>query len=189
MFSKRGFTLTEVLIAIFLTGLVVLSATSVDITSRHFFSVINRTSKFQDEAKIAMEHMVRNFVQAHEIYDFGSLEADPFTIGVRIDPNITPANTSDDTWVIYRFVGGASGEIWYYPNAGLAPNTPPWNSFLASSNYEVIATNIYVGSPANPIFTVTNNRIDISIGAGEEQNPDIITNLQTSVVLRSMLAG
>jgi len=183
MFSK-GFTLTEILIAIVLMGLVILTVTSVDITSRYFFKSISGESRIYDEAKIAMEHMVKNFTQAHEIYDF--LGTDSWTIGVRIDTNKTPANFGDDTWVIYCFVG-AAGEIWHYPDAGsngLPPEPPTvWDTW-GETQHEVIAAHIVI-DPEIPMFTVGNNRIDIDIIAEDE---GLSVNLKSSVVLRSMSA-
>lgn len=186
MFARKSFILTELLIAIVLLALVILAATSVDITSRRFFAAIKEQAHAQDEAKIAIEHMVRNFVQAHEIYDFEAVASDPWTIGVRLDPNSTPNTDGDDTWIVYRFFGAAwEGEIQYYPNAG-HPSAGTWTS----TPYEVIATDIVVPPDSYPpgrapMFMVTDNRIDIDITAGDG---DISVNLQTSVILRSMSA-
>ena len=56
--SSRGFSLTEILIAIILMGLVVLAVASVDITSRRFFGISRDAAWIQDEAKIAMQHII-----------------------------------------------------------------------------------------------------------------------------------
>ena len=201
MNKHKGFTLTEVLIAVALTGLVILAVTSVDLTSRQFFGDMREQTHAQDEVRIAMEHMVKNFVQAHEIYDFGlaSTCSDSYTTGVRLDPNSTPGDINDDIWIVYRYVTTAAplGEIWYYPDAASAPGTPPpplgacWNSWMnhdALDNYEVIATEIFVDGTSPAMFTVPDdddNQIDIDITAQEE---DTSKNLQTSVILRSMSA-
>ena len=60
MCRKKGLTLVEILIAITLTGLIILAVTSVDITSRRFLGTASKESWIQDEAKIAMEHIVKN---------------------------------------------------------------------------------------------------------------------------------
>jgi prepilin-type N-terminal cleavage/methylation domain-containing protein len=59
MKSQRAFSLTEILIAMILMGLVILAATSVDITSRRFFGTSSSEQRLQDEAKIGLEHMVK----------------------------------------------------------------------------------------------------------------------------------
>ncbi len=200
MFARKSFTLIELLIAIVLLAPIILAATSVDIASRRFFAAIREQTHAQDEVKIAMEHMVKNFVQTHEIYDFGLVSTcdDFYTIGVRLDPNSTPGDINDDIWIVYRYVATAAplGEIWYYPDAASAPGTPPpplgacWGSWMnhdALGNYEVIATEIFVDGTSPAMFTVPDddNQIDIDITAQDE---DSSANLQTSVILRSMPA-
>ena len=165
-----------------------------DITSRYFFFAASKKARIQDEAKIAMDHMVNNFIQAYEIYDFASRDADPYTIGVRLDidsgtrlPNNTPGNCGDDTWIVYRYI---TGEIWYYDDAGSAglPPDPPaggWANWLGTS-YEVITTDILVSAGIS-MFVVADNRIDIDITT-QDVDGEFSTNLQTSVVARSLSA-
>jgi len=56
--SSKGFSLTEILIAMSLMGLVILAVASVDITSRRFFGTAKDETWIQDEAKIAMQHII-----------------------------------------------------------------------------------------------------------------------------------
>lgn len=58
--KKKGFTLTELVIGFVLTGLIILVVTTVDIFSHRYFSSIKKTSRVQDEVKIAMEDIVKN---------------------------------------------------------------------------------------------------------------------------------
>lgn len=60
MLTKKAFTLTEILIAVMLVGLVIMAASSVDISSRQFLRTIERQIQVQDEAKIAMQHIAKN---------------------------------------------------------------------------------------------------------------------------------
>lgn len=60
MFSKKGFSLTEILIGVVLMALIILAVVSVDITSRRFFATASSESWIQDEAKIAMGHIIKN---------------------------------------------------------------------------------------------------------------------------------
>lgn len=60
LISKRSFSLAELLIAVALMGLIILAVTSVSITSYRFFGAAKKESRVLDEAKIAMEHMVKN---------------------------------------------------------------------------------------------------------------------------------
>jgi hypothetical protein len=188
--NRRAVTLTELLIALVITGMVILAVASVDIVSRRFFQATTREFRIQDEAKIALEHMARNFVRAHEIYDFGFRDANSERIGVRLDFACTPDNSADDTWVVYDY-DSATGVIRYYRDASSAPGTPPpappaggWVSWIATAN-EDIAENILDSYPI-PMFTVTDNQIDINLTAQDPTDTDRSINLQTSVVLSSM---
>ncbi|MFC1703634.1 type II secretion system protein J [Candidatus Omnitrophota bacterium] len=58
--SKRGLTLTEVLIVTALLGVVVGAVTCVDITARNMLNQAERITKVNNEASLAMEHIVRN---------------------------------------------------------------------------------------------------------------------------------
>ena len=58
--KRKGVTLAELLIAVVLLLLVFLAVTSVDIASRDFSILTHRKAEVQNEAKIAMEHMIRN---------------------------------------------------------------------------------------------------------------------------------
>lgn len=54
----RGFTLTEIVLATVLMGMVILAVASIDITSRKFVGAASNESRVQDEVKIAMAHIV-----------------------------------------------------------------------------------------------------------------------------------
>ena len=58
--KRKGFTLTELLIAVALSGLIILAVSSVDFSSRRFFEAIKNKVQIQTEAAIAMEHIVKN---------------------------------------------------------------------------------------------------------------------------------
>lgn len=58
--SEKSFSLTEILVALVLMGVIVLAVTSVDITSRRFFETVKDETWIQDEARIAMTHIAKN---------------------------------------------------------------------------------------------------------------------------------
>lgn len=192
MFS-RAFSLTEVLVAITLMGAMIIASTSVDITSRKFFEATKGQSHIQDEIKIAMKHIVKNLILGHEVYDFGALDGDFFTIGARLDPLTTPGDSSDDNWIVYQFVSNDPDQdnrptIRYYPDADAAgaPPASGWSTWQSTS-YEIIATEIFVDGTTPNMFVVDatdNNHVEIDITAYDAEQ-DIKTNLKTTVVLRS----
>lgn len=58
--TRRGFTLAELTVAMLLVGLVILTATSAEFTSRQFFNAAEEKIYVQDEAKVAMLHIANN---------------------------------------------------------------------------------------------------------------------------------
>ncbi|MBU4140988.1 MAG: prepilin-type N-terminal cleavage/methylation domain-containing protein [Candidatus Omnitrophica bacterium] len=180
--SSKGFTLTEVLIAIVLMGLVIVTVASVDITSRRFFGSITKESRIQDEAKIAMEHIVKN-VQLG-IGDAANpglvVSADGTTIRVQQDTNSKVGKfDANDRTIEYRYEGGPGYTIVFVQDI---INDP--------TNTENLAEGMVVRSD---IFSVGSapNQVDVEIQARRDptqakslDNPE--TTLTSSIVLRAM---
>ena len=83
--SKKGSTLTELAIATILMGVIILAVTSVDITSRRFFGAASDESRIQDEAKIAMEHILKNVqLGIGDVTNLGTSEGFTITGGTQI---------------------------------------------------------------------------------------------------------
>lgn len=136
--SKRGFTLVEVLVAISLIMLVLLAGGSIDIVGGRALALSRRRARVQDEAMLAMDHMVRNIRLANWI--------DP-TSGtgfaqVMVDDDNSPANLADDTTITYN----------------LSVNQILFSDSDAGITDEVIAKDItnldfdIVNQPVQPVF-------------------------------------
>ena len=176
MGKYKGFTLTEILIAVVLMSMVILAVSSLDIVSRRFFESTSKQSQLQDEARIAMEHIVKNLTSANGLFDLGA--GDPNTIWARLDrdaagnPNNTPWDSSDDTWICYRTRTDEDGNnrITYYPNTNAVPPV----SFSGAT--EDLADGVCE-------FAVNGNVVSVII-TDAPINPQI--SLTSSVVLRAM---
>ncbi len=178
MYSRKGFTLTEIIIAIVLTGLVVLAVTSVDITSRKFFNIASERSRVQDEIKIAMEHIV-----THLRLGVGYVDNPGFVVSgggsqiqLRLDVDKDGRFTASppDSIIQYSYQGSPDYKIVYNDGAG--------SEDLAAAVIESINFSSDAGSP---------NKVDVTIEAlpdpSESEGPDNpkIT-LTSSIVLRAM---
>ena len=173
--SKESFTLTELLIAVVLTGLVILAVSSVDITSRKFFAVANKEARAQNEAKIAMEHIVK-----HLQLGVGDINNPGFTIapgGSQIDVNIDWDNDGQftgsppDRIIRYIYQGNPNYKIVYDPDIGVAGDEDLTDKRVTNTNFERTAPNVVkvtietlhdpskVEGPDNPKATLTSSAI------------------------------
>ncbi|MFC1630949.1 PilW family protein [Candidatus Omnitrophota bacterium] len=108
--NTSGFTLTELWIAILITGVVILTVTSLDITARRFMQDLRASSRVQDEVKIAMQHMLIRLRQGvGDVTNYGMMGA-----------AAVPGNTSGGFFI--ADAGGnlaASGPQVFYKLDGL----------------------------------------------------------------------
>jgi prepilin-type N-terminal cleavage/methylation domain-containing protein len=136
----RGLTLIELVIAITLMSLLVLSYYSIYFfSSYHTISAINRT-RIQNEVTIALEHMTKEI--SYGIGDFNQpvveivniagdraikvwIDGNPYSSPV-VAPDGRRDSYPDDHQIAYRFTGAGgaaanSYQIWYYANC-VGPN-------------------------------------------------------------------
>ncbi len=171
MLSKKAFTLTEILIAAVLMTMIILAVSSLDIVSRRFFKSTGEQSKLQDEARIAMEHIVKNLTLANGLLFLGA--GDPNTIWASIDrdangnPRNTPWDSSDDIWICYRRWSPGGERIRYYSNT---------NAGAFVGNFEDIADGVCEFAVNDNVVTVMITDVPIT--------PQV--SLTSSVVLRAM---
>jgi len=107
----RGFTLTELIIAVSLLGIVITGVAGIDLASRRSFISASRRARVQDGARYAMEHMVRKIRLANRIdptsgsdtqillrmdYDPSKPTADPESV-------LNTPGDFDDYWVEYQY--------------------------------------------------------------------------------------
>lgn len=205
MFSKKSFTLTELLIAMVLTGLVILAVTSVDITSRRFLDAAGKESRIQDEAKIAMEHIVKN-VQlgigditypstavgaapaADDSRGFLILDSDGKRVAddipgsqlqVKTDTNYDGQfNSANDKIIKYTYLGASDYKIVYDPDIDTGSDEENLATDMLTSN-----TTFTAGSDCNEVIVTLEAQRDPSIAVGPE-NPK--TTLTSNIILRAM---
>jgi prepilin-type N-terminal cleavage/methylation domain-containing protein len=121
----QGFTLTELLIAIFLGSFVILATSSVDLTARRFLISARNQASAQNEARFAMEHMVRNIREGEAVV----------------------AIAGDKVRV--RLPGGAPPpQIMYRKTNSTIEFNPDW----PSGSWEVIATGVVDNPEGIPYF-------------------------------------
>jgi Tfp pilus assembly protein PilV len=106
--SQKSVSLIELLIALVLFSIIVLSFTSIDLFSRRNVLTADMRATLQNELSHTLEHMSKNILRAGcdgNNPPF-SLSGSPLTgFKIRVDFNNTPANLNDDTWVSYTLSG------------------------------------------------------------------------------------
>ncbi len=188
MLSKRGFNLTEILLAISLISLIILVVTSLDITSRRFFGNIGKQTQVQDEAKIAMEHIIKNVqLGVGNMTNAGTIGSPPGANNSRgfyiLDSGGNLADNGSriqikqaGKTVEYRY-DSANRRIEYDPDISVGGDT----EFLAD---KIITNTIFnIGSAPNEIDVAITTRQDPT-QAESLNNPE--TTLTSTVILRAM---
>ena len=202
MFSKKAFSLMEILIAVVLMGVVVLAITSVDITSRRFFGTSSTESWIQDEAKIAMEHIVRHIQQGVGDMTFaGTTGNDPYAVGSTRGFYILDTNgllTDSDNAIHIkldanrngRYDGAPPDEIVKY---NYSPH-PDYTIYYTdgAGNIEALADGI-VSDAIFSFDSTTPNQVDVVISVRQHPEPEHPasldnpeTTLTSSIILRAM---
>jgi len=140
--NNRALTLTELLLAASLMGLVVITAVNLEMASRGYHFSSDREGRLQVQLSIAMEHMVKNISLVHSDLQRDGTEPGidiippPTNIVFRVDQRsggvFTPQNYDDDLWMSYWQVGN---QLVFCAN---------WNKGSSSCNspQEVICNNV-----------------------------------------------
>lgn len=185
--SKKGSTLTELAIATILMGVIILAVTSVDITSRRFFGAASDESRIQDEAKIAMEHILKNVqLGIGDVTNLGTSEGFTITGGTQIQVKRDGLNGDADGK--FDLTDSADGFIEYNLQGNRIVYTIYDNNMAVVSTENLtdpIVTNagFSVGSVANQVDAIIEILRDPSKPESRE-NPK--TTLTSSAVLRAM---
>lgn len=141
MFTKKtsAVTLIELLIAISLLGLVILSTTSVEMFARKQMKTTDMQTQLLNEVSPAIEHIVKNISlgigdkndPGIKVYPTGKA---PY-LQIRQDINKTPSDYSDDIWCEYK---SNSFSLPDAPSIRYDPNINDGNS----DNYQVIVRKV-----------------------------------------------
>lgn len=106
-FKNTGFTLTELLIAITLVGMIMLAVVSLDVSSRRFFLSSFYDAAVQNRISPVVELIAKDALTACGKKDNPGIVIASNIIKIRhIDAKNPPTytNYNDDSWVAYRFV-------------------------------------------------------------------------------------
>jgi hypothetical protein len=103
LLNKKALTLTELLAATIVTGIVMIGVASMDISLRNAFEGTSKDSIVATRASIAMQHISRRILEASgNSQNLGvACATDPGHLWIRKD-TITPSNYDDDTWFLYK---------------------------------------------------------------------------------------
>jgi prepilin-type N-terminal cleavage/methylation domain-containing protein len=197
--SEKGFSLTEILVAIVLVGVMVLAVTSIDISSRRFFGAAKDATWIQDEAKIAMAHITKNIQQGggdstslgaagpvNSTYTngffildgVGNIQNQGSRIYVRMDRNGDGSYDSADSNPFIEYIYRSTDDsIWYDPIVGVGPGG---DEQIAE---DIVANILFQSINANEVKITITVRRDPSSAASLD-NPQ--TTLTSSTILRAM---
>jgi|GEM_PF-3128049 len=168
---KRSFTLTELLTAITLLSIVILTAFAFFSSSSYFFRSSDNKSEVLQEGTRVMDHLAKNASCAHGNLEYPAIEITDKEITIRqdvrgCDPNNnlmpTPDNYTDDAFVKYVF-DTEKNQILFYPNYGAAP-----------TQSECLSHKLIGFSIANPNTTDTNV---VTVKATFVKNPQVYNKM------------
>ncbi|UCB57496.1 MAG: prepilin-type N-terminal cleavage/methylation domain-containing protein [Candidatus Omnitrophota bacterium] len=179
---SKGFSLTEILIAIVLMSLVMLTVVSVDITSRRYFKGSSEQVEVFDEAKIAMEHIIRNVQRGVGDIDNPGLAI--YDGGTRIRVNLDDdGNGIADRTIEYMYQNGPDYNIVFDSDVSAGNPTEDF------ADGKLLSATFAFGKDAGD--NDIPNHLDIEIVARQDPSQEVgpdnpETTLTSSVVLRAM---
>lgn len=185
--AKKGLTLIELIIAVSLVGMIILAIVAVDMASRRFVNTSDYEARAQNQIGPVLEMITKDVSRAvgNARFDTGVNQTLATNIGARLDinsvtgnPNDTPGNYSDDTWISYGFFAP--------PNSSIRRRTCTSWPCAASGTDPLIAN--YIVTPTS--FTIAADgsaRIVISAQLPESDNTTV--TMETSVLPRGNSAN
>ncbi|MCQ9208803.1 MAG: prepilin-type N-terminal cleavage/methylation domain-containing protein [Omnitrophica bacterium] len=206
MFCKKGFSLAEILIAVVLMALVILAVASVDITSRRFFDTASSESWIQDEAKIAMGHIIKNVqlgignmtnaevadgtsppsadnTRGFYILNGGNLATSGDRIQIKQDTDKNGRFDGTDKTVEYIYQGNPDYKIIYDEDLDNAANpTEDLAAGIVGSAVFSFNDTLPNPTPNQVLVTVTVRKVPSK--AASLDNPE--TTLTSDIILRAM---
>ena len=107
VFNKNALTLTELLAATIVTGIVMIGVASMDISLRNAFEGTSRGSITASRVSTIMHHISRHILEACGNHADPGVIVDASNKRLRIRTDTTPWNTTDGAqWYIYKFNSG-----------------------------------------------------------------------------------
>jgi prepilin-type N-terminal cleavage/methylation domain-containing protein len=193
MSKKTGFTLVELLIAISLVGMIILSITAIDVASRRFINTANYAAQVQSEIGPILERMAKDISQAYG-YTGTTLGIPNSGINITVPTQITIRQLDNYPHTYTDFTDDPGIRYTYNPNPAF--NITRENRDCPTCSWspippEVIARNIEAGnftqepSPDGRVKIVLTARRNAAFPAPADtlDNPRVI--LDTSVLPRN----
>ena len=169
MFSKflKSFSLIELLVAISLLGLILLTAGSFDFISRRFFQSSQRASEVLNEASFITEHMSKNIMQAKGYIGDKGYAVSSNSLSLRVNWALLNSSSSggsnSDSWVKYQL---DSNTNTLYFCSGLS-------SFAFACDSSVAGAEILSQKVTSLAFTDENGSIGIDITLRYDPSSDV----------------
>ncbi|RKY29081.1 MAG: hypothetical protein DRP61_00155 [Candidatus Omnitrophota bacterium] len=166
----------ELILAIVLLGVIILSATAIDVASHYFFKSSDTKTQVLNEVSFILEHIQKNASLAHGWIDNPAVAIISNSLRIRVDDpnNSTPENFGDDLSLTYTF-SNTNHQLTY--NNGLTTETlssrivdnpdidrdgfPEPLFSLSSSGTEVIVTLTARYDPSEPVDPKTNPEVSL----------------------------
>lgn len=172
-----GVTLLELLIAIVLFSIIVLGLSNIDIFSRLHVISSDRRAQLQNELSNALEHMGKRVIQG--VGNQGQAANQPIQrfppagtitgFRVRVDPNQTLQNLTDDLWFNYVLNSNTNTLSCTCTRISAASPACPPNEILSTHIMPGVAFQTIMPSPLpNPpqgyYINLTDNNTTIEVG-------------------------
>lgn len=194
--SLKSFTLLELLIAIVLLSVIVLSISSIEVFSRHNLMSSDIRAKIQNDISFVLEHMTKHISRTigndnaypNQVVAFSTCGTNPTTttLAVFIDANYNGKRDTNDHWVVYEFSSGTtSKELKFCFSGGDSSVTPVCPN--SCTTWETLSTKIRsFGIALDP---GTKNVLDVTISglnspteaANDIKNPSV--KMATSIFM------
>ena len=162
-----GFTLTELLISVFLLSIVIFVIITVDVSSRIFYSNVGVLSRAQLDTMQMAEHIVKRCREGSNY----RVSASNDWIAVQLELPGVGSRT-----IKYRLVGN---DLRFYEQSGESISSPDW-----SSAYDILSTKVTELSFDEDVLTVS---FEFEIEVDEDMDGETDAKLKTLVTLRNAI--
>jgi Tfp pilus assembly protein PilW len=202
----QGISLVELIIAIILLSIIILTVTNIQVFSKYHLFTSDRRVKLQNEASLGLEHMTKQVARAigneiiagnNSVVDIGSIGGES-SIRVFIDSNGDgQRDTVNDLWIAYRFIINSPPskkfQIWYCPSCENNPCTRCTPSWGTEEN--IVSRNIQSFTVSKPSSPLQQNYVTLELRScwdpstatlpnGTPDNPCI--NMSTRIIMPSV---
>jgi hypothetical protein len=182
--KSQGMTLVELILAVILLNVVILTGISIELGVRRLFVSSDLEIQLLNEAgpilTMATKAVNRGIGSPMDLYYSTIAIGGHPTQRIRIDSNANFIADGNDLWVAFRFhdtnSAGSQYQLWYYPN-----DQSPGTFYVLSDK----VVNFDISVPSDGVSTITLVlRLDPALPAEAMTNPEI--TIQTRAQYRSV---